>query len=83
MNTQKNLILINPIATFIFGLWLIIRFRVSEMKLLLLSLLVSLALVSCTLKLFLLIFPPSPIKNSLEDQHVYSQFCMLPQSHPM
>ena len=51
MNTQKNLILINPISTLIHGLLLIIRFRVTEIRLLLLSLLISLALASCTLKL--------------------------------
>ena len=51
MNTQKNLILINPISTLIYGLLLIIRFRVTEIRLLLLSLLISLALASCTLKL--------------------------------
>ena len=51
MNTQKNLILINPVSTLIYGLLLIIRFRVTEIRLLLLSLLISLALASCTLKL--------------------------------
>ena len=51
MNTQKNFILINPISTLIHGFWLIIRFRGTEMRLLLLSLLISLALASCTLKL--------------------------------
>ena len=51
MNTQKNLILINPISTLIYGLLLIIRFRVTEIRLLLLSLLISLALASCTVKL--------------------------------
>ena len=51
MNTQKNFILINPISTLIHGFWLIIRFREIEMRLLLLSLLISLALASCTLKL--------------------------------
>ena len=51
MNTQKNLILINPISTLIYGLLLIICFRVTEIRLLLLSLLISLALASCTLKL--------------------------------
>ena len=51
MNTQKNFILINPISTLIHGFWLIIRFRGTEMRMLLLSLLISLALASCTLKL--------------------------------
>ena len=51
MNTKKNFILINPISTLIHGFWLIIRFRGTEMRLLLLSLLISLALASCTLKL--------------------------------
>ena len=51
MKTQKNIILITPISTLIHGLWLIIRFRGTEMRLLLLSLLISLALASCTLKL--------------------------------
>ena len=51
MNTQINFILINPISTLIHGFWLIIRFRGTEMRLLLLSLLFSLALASCTLKL--------------------------------
>ena len=51
MNTQKNFKLINPISTLIHGFWLIIRFRGTEMRLLLLSLLISLALASCTLKL--------------------------------
>jgi len=51
MNTQKNFILINPISTLIHGFWLIIRFRGTEIRLLLLSLLISLALGSCTLKL--------------------------------
>lgn len=51
MNTQKNFILINPISTLIHGFWLIIRFRGTEMRLLLLSLLISFALASCTLKL--------------------------------
>ena len=51
MNTQKNFMLINPISTLIYGLLLIIRFRVTEIRLLLLSLLISLALASCTLKL--------------------------------
>lgn len=51
MNTQKNFIPINPISTLIHGFCLIIRFRGTEMRLLLLSLLISLALASCTLKL--------------------------------
>ena len=51
MNTQKNCILINPISALIHGFWLIIRFRGTEMKVLLLSLLISLASASCTLKL--------------------------------
>ncbi len=51
MNTQINFILINPISTLIHSFWLIIRFRGTEMRLLLLSLLISLASASCTLKL--------------------------------
>ena len=51
MSTKKNFILLNPISKLIHGIWLIIRFRGTEMRLLLLSLLISLALASCTLKL--------------------------------
>ena len=51
MNIHKNFIMINPISTLIHGFWLIIRFRGTEMRLLLLSLLISSALASCTLKL--------------------------------
>ena len=51
MNTQKYFIMINPISTLIHGFWLIIRFRGTEMKVLLISLLISLASASCTLKL--------------------------------
>jgi hypothetical protein len=51
MNIQKHFILINPISKLIHGLWLIILFIGTEMRLFLLSLLISLALASCTLKL--------------------------------
>ena len=51
MNTQKNFMLINPISTLIHSFWLITSFRGTEMKVLLLSLLISLTSASCTLKL--------------------------------